>query len=102
MLSQLIRNNAATTTDLKTKATKYSSNFKINQPEQSEDMTKLSEYIKQHVTEAEIHQETEKNDEYICENPNEFIVEFSDIYKEKEEHLPFFKSIQTQLKAIYG
>ena len=102
MLSQLVRSNTITSANLKTKATKYSNDYKINQPEQSEDMEKLSKYIKQQITKPELSTEKEIDTEYICENPDEFIVEFSNIYKEKEEHLPFFKSIQAQLQAIYG
>ena len=103
MLSQLVRNNVVPVEELRTKATKFSDDFKINQPEQSEDMEKLSEYIKQQIVEPEICEEdVEVDKEYINENPDEFVVEFSDIYKEKEEHLPFFRSIQAQLQAIYG
>ncbi|MBR1424296.1 hypothetical protein IJ579_01895 [bacterium] len=102
MLSQIVRNNTTQSKDLRTKATKYSDTFKVEQ-EQSDDMNKLAEYIKQHIAQPEKPSEVTCEDlDYIVENPDEVVVEFSNIYKEKEVQLPFFRSIQAQLKEIYG
>ncbi len=97
MLSQIVRNNSISSKNVRTKASKYVSIPNFN--EQSEELEKLSEYVKEQINEPQI---SEVNEDYICENPNEVIVDFSGVYKEKEEQLPFFKSIQAQLQAIYG
>mgnify|MGYP006872972386 CR=1 FL=1 len=102
MLSQLVRSNVTSAKNLRTKATKYSDTFKANYENSSEDLDKLSEYLKQNITEADNEIEENMETEIISENPDEVVVNFSDIYKEKEEILPFFKSIQAQLKVIYG
>jgi len=98
MLSQIVRNNTISGKDVRTKATMFGSILGLDK--NSEEIEKLSEYIKKQTFENENTESIE--DDYICENPNEVIVDFSEIYKEKKEHLPFFKSVMAQLQAIYG
>lgn len=99
MLSQLVRNNSISTKNLKTKATKYSDTFKLARQQYTDNIDKLAKYTKLQIEEQNI---TENTDMNIVDNPNEIKVKLSDIYKEKEKNLPFFKSIQSQLRTIYG
>lgn len=118
MLAQTVRNNLRKSTNLRTKATKFSSLFQTV-PVQSREEDSLEEvlakanltsYIKKEETpknqiEEEKTTETpvDENFEYIVENPKEVIVPFpivSDI--NLDEKLPFFKSITFKLNKIYG
>lgn len=38
----------------------------------------------------------------IIENPDEAVVDFSEIHNKEKVYLPFFRSIMAQLKLIYG
>ena len=118
MLAQTVRNNLKKSTNLRTKATKFSSLFQTV-PVQSREEDSLEEvlakanltsYIKKEETpknqiEEEKTTETPEDEdfEYIVENPKEVIVPFpivSDI--NLDEKLPFFKSITFKLNKIYG
>ena len=118
MLAQTVRNNLKKSTNLRTKATKFSSLFQTV-PVQSREEDSLEEVLaKANLTSYIKKEETPKNQieeekttetpvdedfEYIVENPKEVIVPFpivSDI--NLDEKLPFFKSITFKLKKIYG
>lgn len=118
MLAQTVRNNLKKSTNLRTKATKFSSLFQTV-PVQSREEDSLEEVLaKANLTSYIKKEETPKNQieeekttgtpvdedfEYIVENPEEVIVPFpivSDI--NLDEKLPFFKSITFKLNKIYG
>ena len=118
MLAQTVRNNLKKSTNLRTKATKFSSLFQTV-PVQSREEYSLEEVLaKENLTSYIKKEETPKNQieeekttetpvdedfEYIVENPKEVIVPFpivSDI--NLDEKLPFFKSITFKLNKIYG
>lgn len=118
MLAQTVRNNLKKSTNLRTKATKFSSLFQTV-PVQSREEDSLEEVLaKANLTSYIKKEETPKNQieeekttetpvdedfEYIVENPKEVIVHFpivSDI--NLDEKLPFFKSITFKLNKIYG
>ena len=118
MLAQTVRNNLKKSTNLRTKATKFSSLFQTV-PVQSREEDSLEEVLaKANLTSYIKKKETPKNQieeekttetpvdedfEYIVENPKEVIVPFpivSDI--NLDEKLPFFKSITFKLNKIYG
>lgn len=118
MLAQTVRNNLKKSTNLRTKATKFSSLFQTV-PVQSKEEDSLEEVLaKANLTSYIKKEETPKNRieeekttetpvdedfEYIVENPKEVIVPFpivSDI--NLDEKLPFFKSITFKLNKIYG
>ena len=118
MLAQTVRNNLKKSTNLRTKATKFSSLFQTV-PVQSWEEDSLEEVLaKANLTSYIKKEETPKNQieeekttetpvdedfEYIVENPKEVIVPFpivSDI--NLDEKLPFFKSITFKLNKIYG
>lgn len=118
MLAQTVRNNLKKSTNLRTKATKFSSLFQTV-PVQSREEDSLEEVLaKANLTSYIKKEETPKNQieeekatetpvdedfEYIVENPKEVIVPFpivSDI--NLDEKLPFFKSITFKLNKIYG
>lgn len=118
MLAQTVRNNLKKSTNLRTKATKFSSLFQTV-PVQSKEEDSLEEVLaKANLTSYIKKEETPKNQieeekttetpvdedfEYIVENPKEVIVPFpivSDI--NLDEKLPFFKSIAFKLNKIYG
>ena len=118
MLAQTVRINLKKSTNLRTKATKFSSLFQTV-PVQSREEDSLEEVLaKANLTSYIKKEETPKNQieeekttetpvdedfEYIVENPKEVIVPFpivSDI--NLDEKLPFFKSITFKLNKIYG
>lgn len=118
MLAQTVRNNLKKSTNLRTKATKFSSLFQTV-PVQSREEDSLEEVLaKANLTSYIKKEETPKNQieeekttetpvdedfEYIVENHKEVIVPFpivSDI--NLDEKLPFFKSITFKLNKIYG
>ncbi len=116
MLAQTVRNNLKKGTNLRTKATKFSSLFQTV-PVQSKEEESLEEvlakanltsYVKKEETPKEetkmtTETSTDEDFEYIVENPKEVIVPFpivSDI--NLDEKLPFFKSITSKLNKIYG
>ena len=116
MLAQKVRSNLKKGTNLRTKATKFSSLFQTV-PVQSKEEESLEEvlakanltsYVKKEETPKEetkmtTETSTDEDFEYIVENPKEVIVPFpivSDI--NLDEKLPFFKSITSKLNKIYG
>lgn len=118
MLAQTVRNNLKKSTNLRTKATKFSSLFQTV-PVQSREEDSLEEVLaKANLTSYIKKEEAPKNQieeekttetpvdedfEYIVENPKEVIVPFPIVSNiNLDEKLPFFKSITFKLNKIYG
>lgn len=114
MLAQAVRNNLKKGTNLKTKATKFSSLFQTKPIQSREDESleeilakaNLTSYVKEtpeKEVEKDIKDLSTEEFEYIVENPKEVIVPFPIVSDIKlEEKLPFFKSISFKLNKIYG